>query len=153
MPAGFLGDGYLWVKALHVISVIFWMAGMFMLPRFYAYHVEDITAHGVGSSIDETWQQREARLLRIIINPAMIVTWIFGLLLAFHAGYWHSPWFLSKFALVVGLSILHAYLAVWRKAFVRGQNRRSSRFFRLVNEIPTLATIPIVILVIVQPWG
>jgi protoporphyrinogen IX oxidase len=126
------------------------MAGMFMLPRFYAYHVEDLAVSG---EMDKIWQQREARLMRIIINPAMIITWICGLLLAFHAGYWGSPWFLAKFLLVIGLSALHGMMSAWRKAFVRGTNTKSSRFFRLLNEVPTLATIPIVILVIVQPWN
>ncbi len=150
MSAGFLGDAYHWVKALHVIFVIFWMAGLFMMPRFFAYHMEDMQSHAV---MDAIWQQREVRLMRIIINPAMIIAWICGLLLAFHADYWQSPWFLIKFLLVVGLSALHGMMSGWRKAFVRGTNTKSSRFFRLMNEIPTLATIPIVILVIVQPWN
>jgi protoporphyrinogen IX oxidase len=150
MSSGFLGEAYLWIKALHVIFVIFWMAGLFMLPRFFAYHVEDMAR---DKAMDQLWQQREARLLRIIINPAMIITWICGLLLAFHGDYWSSAWFLLKFVLVIALSALHGMMAGWRKAFVRGTNSKSSRFFRLMNEIPTLATIPIVILVLVQPWG
>jgi protoporphyrinogen IX oxidase len=150
MSTGFLGDAYAWVKALHVIFVIFWMAGMFMMPRFFAYHVEDMK---IAPSMDATWQQRELRLMRIIINPAMIIAWVCGLLLAFHAGYWSSPWFLAKFLLVLALSAVHGMMSGWRKAFVRGANTKSSRFFRLMNEVPTLATIPIVILVIVQPWS
>jgi protoporphyrinogen IX oxidase len=149
MTTGFLGDAYLWVKALHVMFVIFWMAGMFMMPRFFAYHVEDMV---VSEDMDKVWQARELRLMRIIVNPAMAITWICGLLLAFHGGFWNSPWFLSKLLLVIGLSALHGMMSAWRKAFVRGANGKSSRFFRLMNEVPTLATIPIVLLVIVQPW-
>jgi protoporphyrinogen IX oxidase len=150
VSAGFLGDAYLWIKAAHVIFVIFWMAGMFMLPRFFAYHVEDMTR---DTAMDQLWQQREQRLMHIVINPAMILAWTCGLLLAIHGDLWSNAWFLVKFALVVGLSAVHGMMSGWRKAFVRGTNSKSSRFFRLVNEIPTLATIPIVLLVIVQPWG
>ncbi len=150
MSAGFMGEAYLWIKALHVIFVIFWMAGLFMLPRFFAYHVEDMASH---ADMDVRWQQREARLMRIIINPAMIITWVCGLALAFHGNFWQSPWFLAKFLIVFALSGVHGFLSAKRKAFVQGQNQHSSKFFRALNEIPTLATIPIVILVIVQPWG
>jgi protoporphyrinogen IX oxidase len=150
MSAGFLGEAYAWIKALHVIFVIFWMAGMFMLPRFFAYHVEDMATY---PEMDVRWQQREARLMHIIINPAMMIAWICGLALAFHGNYWQSPWFLGKFLLVLVLSGVHGFLSASRKAFVRGHNRHSSKFFRALNEIPTLATIPVVILVIVQPWG
>jgi protoporphyrinogen IX oxidase len=143
-------DAYTWIKALHVIMVIFWMAGLLMLPRFFAYHVEDMA---IDARFDALWQQRELRLLRIIINPAMIITWVCGLWLAIHTGYWHSLWFICKFFLVFGLSGLHGFLAGCRKAFVRGTNTRSSTFFRLLNEIPSLVTILVVILVIVQPWS
>jgi protoporphyrinogen IX oxidase len=130
--------------------VIFWMAGLLMLPRFFAYHVEDMAA---DKNMDVVWQQREARLLRIIMNPAMILAWIFGLLLVLHTGYWGQPWFVAKFILVFGLSGFHGFLAGARQKFVRGENQRNSKFFRALNEIPSLATIAIVLLVIIQPWG
>lgn len=141
------GSLYLWVKAFHLIAVIFWMAGMFMLPRYFAYHVDAQP----GSDEDRLWIERERRLLRIIINPAMIVTWILGLSLAYSYGF-SDGWLHLKLLLVVGLSVLHGYFARWRKAFVRGENRHSSRFYRLINEVPTVATIAIVILVIVKPF-
>lgn len=141
------GSFYLWVKAFHLIAVIFWMAGMFMLPRYFAYHVDAEP----GSDEDHLWIERERRLLRIIINPAMIVTWILGLSLAYSYGF-SEGWLHVKLLLVVGLSVLHGYFARWRKAFVRGENRHSSRFYRLINEVPTVATIAIVILVIVKPF-
>lgn len=149
---GFLGSAYLWVKALHVIMVIFWMAGMFMLPRFFAYHAEENQEFGVGSRQDKVWQLREQRLMRIIINPAMIAAWIAGLCLAFHLGWASGGWLLTKLALVLGLSGYHGFLSRWRRDFVAGRNQRSSRFYRLANEIPTLMTIPIVLLVILKPF-
>lgn len=139
---------YLWVKALHLIAVIFWMAGMFMLPRYFAYHAEAAP----GSDEDRKWIEREKRLLRIIVNPAMILTWLLGVHLAFAGNWWSAGWLHAKLALVVGLTVLHIVLSRWRKAFARGENTRSSRFYRMVNEIPTLATVAIVILVIVQPF-
>jgi putative membrane protein len=142
-----LGNAYLWVKALHLIFVIFWMAGMFMLPRFFAYHSE----YPVGSDEDQKWIERERHLMRIIINPAMIAAWIFGLMLVVHIGL-GPVWLWIKLALVIGLSALHGLLSRWRKAFAAGQNTRSSKFYRLMNEIPTLVTIAIVLLVIVQPF-
>ncbi|MEM8800308.1 MAG: protoporphyrinogen oxidase HemJ [Pseudomonadota bacterium] len=145
---GWLGGGYEWVKSFHLIAVIFWMAGMFMLPRYFAYHTEVAK----GSDEDRIWQEREHRLLRIIVNPSMIVTWVLGLSLALHIGFSSGGWLHLKLLLVIGLTIVHVMFAKWRKAFVRGENTRSSKFYRMVNEIPTLATIPIVILVIVKPF-
>jgi protoporphyrinogen IX oxidase len=150
MSPGFLGEAYPWVKALHVILVIFWIAGLLMLPRFFAYHVEDMAA---DKNMDMIWQQREARLLRIIMNPAMILAWILGILLVLHGGYWTQLWFVAKFLLVVGLSGFHGFLAGVRKKFVRSENQRSSKFYRAMNEVPSLGTIVIVLLVILQPWG
>ncbi|GER05960.1 membrane protein [Iodidimonas muriae] len=141
------GTLYLWVKALHLISVIFWMAGMFMLPRYFAYHAEA----DIGSDEDRKWQERERKLLRIIINPAMIATWVFGISLAMSYGF-SEIWLHVKLLFVVGLTLLHHGLSRWRKAFARGENSHSSKFYRLVNEIPTLSTIVIVILVIVKPF-
>jgi protoporphyrinogen IX oxidase len=144
---GWLGYAYLWIKSLHLIFVIFWMAGMFMMPRFFAYHTE----YAAGSEEYQKWCDRERRLMRIIINPAMILTWIFGLLLVLNIGL--GPlWLWIKLVLVTGLSAYHGMLSRWRKDFLAGRNTRSSKFYRLMNEIPTLATIPIVLLVIVQPF-
>jgi protoporphyrinogen IX oxidase len=145
---GWLGGAYLWVKALHLIMVLFWMAGMFMAPRFFAYHSECAP----GSPEDMAWQERERRLIRIIINPSMILAWVFGLMLVFHLGWDAGLWLWLKLALVTGLAALHGFIVRWWKAFGRGENRHSTRFFRLMNEIPTLAAIPIIILVIVKPF-
>jgi protoporphyrinogen IX oxidase len=146
--AGWLGDLYPWVKALHLVMVIFWLAGMFMLPRFYAYHTE----YPVGSAEDLAWRDREKRLLRIIVTPAMLLAWIFGILLVMNIGLAGNGWLHVKLLLVLGLSAYHGLLSRWRKDFAAGTNRHSGKFFRLMNEIPTLATIPIVILVIVKPF-
>lgn len=143
-----LGAAYPWVKAGHVISVIFWMAGMFMLPRYFAYHAECVP----GTEEDCQWQARECRLLKIIINPSMTLAWIFGVLLAFHIGWNAGAWLHAKLVLVLVLSGFHGLLARWRKDFVEGRNRRSSRFYRLNNEVPALFIILIVILVIVRPF-
>ena len=137
----------LWIKAAHVISVIYWMAGMFMMPRFFAYHAEATP----GSDEDRKWIERERRLLRLIVNPAMIATWVFGLMLISIIGF-DGAWLHAKLAIVIGLSALHGFYARWRKAFAAGANRHSTRFYRLVNEIPTLAVIAIVSLVIVKPF-
>jgi protoporphyrinogen IX oxidase len=145
---GWLGNLYLWVKALHVIFVIFWLAGMFMLPRFFAYHSECVP----GSPEDAVWQERELRLLRIIINPSMIFAWIFGVMLVLNTGLSGNGWLHLKLLLVLGLSLYHGMLSRWRKDLQSGRHRRSSRFFRLMNEVPTLLTIPVVILVIVKPF-
>lgn len=118
-----------------------------MLPRYFAYHAESEP----GSNEDRLWIERERRLLRFIINPAMIATWVFGLSLAFSYGF-SEGWLHAKLLLVIGLSVLHGYFARWRKAFMRGENSYSSRFYRLINEIPTVATVVIVILVIVKPF-
>ncbi len=137
----------LWIRAAHVISVIFWMAGMFMMPRYFAYHAEAAP----GSDEDRRWVERERRLLRLIVNPAMLAAWLFGLMLVAIIGF-DGAWLPAKLAIVLGLSALHGFYARWRKAFAAGANRHSTRFYRLVNEIPTLAVIAIVILVIVKPF-
>lgn len=143
-----LGEAYLWVRALHIISVIFWMAGMFMLPRYFAYHTEA----AVGSDEDKSWQERERRLLRIIINPSMIAAWTFGLLLAFHIGWDAGGWLHAKVTLVLILSGFHGFLSRWRKDFAKGENKRSSRFYRMMNEVPALFIIAVVILAVVKPF-
>ncbi|MBI3701415.1 MAG: protoporphyrinogen oxidase HemJ [Afipia sp.] len=139
---------YEWIKALHVIAVISWMAGMLYLPRLFVYH----TQAKAGSELSETLKVMEWRLLKFIINPAMIVTWIAGLYLAW-AGNWHTAhWFQAKFALVMVLSAVHGYLVGRVRAFDEDRNTKSQKFYRILNEVPTLLMIAIVILVIVKPF-
>ena len=145
---GFLGGLYLWVKALHVISVIAWMAGMLYLPRLYVYHC----AAEPGSVQSETFKVMERRLLRAIINPAMIASWLFGLLLVAHLGAWGQGWMLAKFGCLAGMQLVHAGYARWRRDFERDENRHPHKFYRVMNEIPTVLLVLIVILVIVQPF-
>ncbi len=138
----------LWVKAVHVIAVIAWMAGMLYLPRLFVYHAESLP----GSDKSETFKVMERRLLRAIMNPAMIVTWVLGLWLAWRGGWFEAPWFHAKLTLVVLLSGMHGAMARWRKAFERDENIHSARFYRIANEVPTVLMIGIVILVIVRPF-
>jgi protoporphyrinogen IX oxidase len=144
IPAGY----YEWVKALHVIAMIAWMAGMLYLPRLFVYHCEAEP----GSKQSETFKVMERRLLRAIINPAMMVTWLAGLWLAFESGHYRAGWLQAKFVLVVILTALHGLFAHWTREFSEDRNTRSSKFYRLVNEIPTVLMIGIVILVIVKPF-
>ncbi len=138
----------LWVKAVHVIAVIAWMAGMLYLPRLFVYHAESLP----GSDKSETFKVMERRLLRAIMNPAMIVSWVLGLWLAWRGGWFEAPWFHAKLTLVVLLSGMHGAMARWRKAFERDENVHSARFARIANEVPTVLMIGIVILVIVRPF-
>ncbi len=139
-----------WVKALHVISVIAWMAGMFYLPRLFVYHVDSPK----GSPQSETFKVMERRLMRAIINPAMTATWAFGLLLVFGspAVDWSRGWTWVKAAAVIAMSGVHGMLSRYRKDFEADRNTRSARFFRVLNEVPTLLVIIIVIMVIVKPF-
>ncbi len=139
---------YLWVKAAHIVFVIFWMAGLLMLPRFYAYHAECQP----GSDEDARWRERERKLLGIILTPAMLATWVFGLWLAHLLGAFGSGWLYAKLVVVVGLTALHGLMAHWRRSFLTAGERRSSRFFRAVNEIPSVAVIVIVLLVVLKPF-
>jgi putative membrane protein len=146
----FLIAWYPWIKTLHVISVIAWMAGMFYLPRLFVYHVEAVEA---GSATDKLFQTMERRLLRAIINPAMIATWVFGLILMFGFIDWRSaPWLHAKLVLVVLMSGFHGMLSKWRKDFAADANSRSARFYRIANEVPTLLLIFIVILAVAKPF-
>jgi putative membrane protein len=139
---------YEWIKALHVIAVIAWMAGMLYLPRLFVYH----SIAEAGSKQSETFKVMERRLLKAIINPAMMVTWLAGLYLAW-AGHWFSAgWLHAKLALVIAMSALHGFLARWVKDFAADRNTRSQKFYRLVNEVPTVLMIGIVILVVVKPF-
>ena len=141
-------DIYLWLKAFHVIVVIFWMAGLFMMPRFFVYHQEVEQ----GSTEDKAWVEREARLLRIIMNPAMIAVWVLGMALAVQSNALTQGWLLVKLILVFGLSAYHGWMASYARRLATGERRLAGRTLRLLNEIPSLATIVIVILVIVKPF-
>jgi putative membrane protein len=139
---------YEWMKALHVIAVISWMAAMLYLPRLFVYHC----SAEPGSKQSETFMVMEGRLLKIIMNPAMVVTWITGLYLVW-VGRWHSAgWFQVKFALVVVLSALHGFFVARVRDFNLDKNTRSHKFYRIINEIPAVLMIGIVILVIVKPF-
>jgi protoporphyrinogen IX oxidase len=144
---------YDWIKAFHVIAVIAWMVGMLYLPRLFVYHC----AAEKGSVQSETFKVMERRLLRVIINPAMIATWLLGLWLAWHGpdvryGWFASGWLGSKLVLVLVLSVLHGFLARWVKDFAADNNRHSQRFYRIINEVPVILMIGIVILAVVKPF-
>lgn len=143
-PDGF----YPWAKAIHVIAVISWMAGMLYLPRLFVYHVDAER----GSVQSETFKVMERRLLRAIINPAMVVAWVLGLWLAWKGFQFSGGWLHAKIALVVGLSAVHGYFARSVRLFAEDRNEKSARHWRMMNEVPTLLMIAIVILVIVKPF-
>jgi protoporphyrinogen IX oxidase len=139
---------YEWIKALHVIAVIAWMAGMLYLPRLFVYHC----GAEAGSKQSETFKLMERRLLKAIINPAMTVTWLAGLYLAW-AGHWFcAPWLHVKLLLVIVLSGVHGFFSRWVKDFAADRNTKSKRFYRFINEVPTILMIGIVILVVVKPF-
>ncbi len=144
----FLSNYILWIKAFHVISVIAWMAGMFYLPRLFLYHTETVA----GSAESGRFKIMERRLLRVIITPAMIATWLFGLTLAWLTGVYDEHWFQAKVALVLIMTGLHGYLAGRVRAFAQDRNDKPARFYRILNEVPPLLMVFIVILVIVQPF-
>ena len=139
---------YVWIKALHVIAVIAWMAGMLYLPRLFVYHCEA----EAGSKQSETFKVMERRLLRAIINPAMIATWVLGLWLAWDQALFKSGWLHAKLVLVLAMSVVHGLFSRWVRDFAADQNAHSQKFYRLINEVPTLLMIGIVILVIVKPF-
>lgn len=146
-------DIYSWIKAFHIIAVISWMAGMLYLPRLFVYHC----AAEKGSVQSETFKVMERRLLRAIINPAMIATWVLGLALAWlgpdsHYGWFTSGWLQAKLAFVLILSAIHGLFARWVKAFAADSNWHSQRFYRIINEVPTIIMIVIVILVVLKPF-
>jgi protoporphyrinogen IX oxidase len=146
--AGEIRRMYEWIKALHVIAVISWMAGMLYLPRLFVYHCEA----EVGSKQSETFKVMERRLLRAIINPAMIVTWLAGLYLAWSGHWFSSGWLNAKLALVILLSGVHGFFSRCVKDFAGDRNPRSQKFYRIINEVPTALMIIIVILVVVKPF-
>ena len=138
----------LWIKALHVLAVISWMAGMLYLPRLFVYHTEVEK----GSPASETFKVMERRLLRGIMTPAMIVVWLSGLYIAYAFGDFHAPWLHAKISLVFLMSGIHGFLARQTRVFAEDRNDRSSRFYRVVNEVPTVLLIGIVVLVVVKPF-
>jgi putative membrane protein len=139
---------YAWLKVLHIVSLIAWMAGMLYLPRLFVYHAEA----EAGSAQSETFKVMERRLLKAIMNPAMISTWVFGVWLAIEGGWFSAGWLHAKLALVIAMSGLHGYLAATTKRFAVDRNTKSARFYRVLNEVPTLIMIGIVILVVVKPF-
>jgi len=145
----FLYALYPWTKALHIIAVIAWMAGIFYLPRLFVYHAEKTEA---GTELDAIYQEMERKLLRAIMNPAMIGTWIFGLMLVFTPGLvdWSQVWPWAKAAAVLAMTWFHHWLGLRRKDFARGENRLTGRRYRMMNELPTLLLIVIVISVVVR---
>lgn len=152
MIGDWLTGFYPWIKALHLVSVISWMAGMFYLPRLFVYHTERARP---GSELDSTLKVMERKLLKLIINPAGIATWVFGLGLVFTPGVidWSSDfWAHGKAVLVIAMTVFHHALVRWQRAFEQGRNRNDGRYFRLMNEVPTALMIGIVVLVIVKPF-
>lgn len=144
-----LGDGaYLWVKAAHVVAVISWMAGMLYLPRLFIYHCDAAP----GSETSETFKVMERRLLRVIINPAMVLTWVLGLWLVWQGGWLSSGWLHAKLALVLVLSGVHGYFSASVRKFAADANTVSQRNWRMWNEVPTILMVVIVILVVVKPF-
>ncbi len=145
-----LAAAHLWIKALHVIAIIAWMAGLLYLPRLFVYHCETVP----GSGESERFKTMERRLLRAIMNPAMIAAYVFGVLLLLTPGVvdWAQGWIHAKLALVIALTAMHALFARWRRDFAADANRHPARTFRIANEVPTLLMIGIVILVIVRPF-
>jgi Predicted membrane protein len=145
---GWLGVAYPWVKAAHVTFVIFWMAGLFLLPRFYVYHQETT----VGSPEDRAWIEREARIRSIILTPAMLVVWILGLMLAFDIDAWSMGWFHAKLAMVIALTGYQGWLGAYGKKLAHGERSLSGKTVRILNEVPGIAAAIIVVLVIVRPF-
>ena len=145
---GFLGNAYPWVLAAHVTFVIYWIAGLLLLPRFYVYH-QETTA---GSAEDRAWIERERRTRKIILTPAMLVVWVLGLMLAFNIGAFSQAWFHAKLALVIALTGYQGWLGAYGKKLAAGQRSSDSQSLRVMNEIPGIAAALIVVLVIVRPF-
>jgi putative membrane protein len=146
--AGWLGPAHYWVVAAHVTFVIFWMAGLFLLPRCYVWHQET----AIGSPEDRAWIEREARVRSIILTPAIAVVWVLGLMLAFDIGAWSQSWFHAKLTLVIALSGYQGWLGAYGKKLASGQRPLSGKSLRMLNEIPGIAAALIVVLVIVKPF-
>ncbi len=140
---------YLWIKTLHILAVISWMAGLLYLPRLFVYHC----GVAVGSETARLFELMEYRLYRFIMTPALVVAWLTGLYMAFASAFWLEAWFISKFVLIIAMSGVHGFLGRLRKDFVAGTNSRGDRYFRVLNEVPTLLMIFIVALVVMKPFG
>jgi putative membrane protein len=145
-----MDDLYLWIKALHVVAVISWMAAMLYLPRLFVYHASLVPGPHAGAQ-SETFKVMERRLLKAIMTPAMIATWIFGLILVWQSGYYAAGWLQAKVALVLAMSGIHGWLARMVKDFAADRNTRGHKFYRVLNEAPTLLMVVIVVLVVVKP--
>ena len=145
---GLLGAAYLWVKAAHITFVIFWMAGLFLVPRYYVHH----HATTPGSAEDRAWIEREDRARNIILLPAMVVVWVLGLLLAVHLDAWREGWFMAKLALVVALTGYQGWISAYGRKLAGGMRPLEDRTLRIMNEIPGIAAALIVVLVIVRPF-
>jgi putative membrane protein len=146
---GFLGAAYPWVLAAHIIFVIFLMAGLFMLPRFFVYHQES----GPGSDEDRKWMERERKLIAIILNPSLVIVWVLGLALAFQVDAWSQGWFHLKLLLVLALSAYHGWAVGYAKALARGERRLPDKRLRLLNELPGIFAAVIVVTVVVGTRG
>ena len=145
----FLSTHYLWFKSLHIIAVISWMAGLLYLPRLFVYHSES----DLGSEKDATFKIMEERLVKIIMRPAMAATWVFGLLLIYlNTALLEGGWLHFKLLLVFILTGIHHVFDKWRKVFLKGENTRSAKYYRMWNEVPTFLMIVIVVLVVVKPF-
>ena len=141
-------DLYNWLKAFHVIAIVAWMAGMLYLPRLFVYHA----GAAAGSETSETFKVMERRLLKVIMNPAMIISWVLGLWLAWAGGFFAEPWFWIKFAAVVGMTAAHGSLAKATRLFAEDRNGRSARAWRMINEVPTVLMFVAILAVIVKPF-
>lgn len=146
----FLLPAYPWIKALHLIAVISWMAGMFYLPRLFVYHCATLP----GTAESERFKVMEHKLLRIIINPAMLASFLFGALLVATPGVidWHAGWWWAKLAALFLMLGFHGAMSKWRREFMEDRNKKSPRFYRMANEVPTVLMIVIVVMVIVRPF-
>ena len=145
---GFLGASYLWVKAAHVTFIIFWIAGLFIVPRYYIHH----HATTPGSAEDRAWIEREDRARTVILLPAIVISWVLGLALAFNSGAFSQGWFHAKFLLVILLSGYHGWVVAYGKKLAAGQRPLEGRTLRMINEVPALFTILIVVLAVVRPF-
>ncbi|MBQ0772325.1 MAG: putative membrane protein [Parasphingorhabdus sp.] len=139
---------YLWLKSAHIIFVIFWMAGLFMMPRFFVYHQEC----AAGSDEDRKWIEREGKLRKIILNPSLVITWVLGLALAYNIGAFGQGWFHAKLLVVLLLTGYHGWMISYVKKLARGERTMSDKALRLVNEVPGITAAIIVILVIIKPF-
>ena len=145
---GFLGAAYLWVKAAHVTFVIFWIAGLFIVPRYYIHH----QATTPGSAEDRAWIEREDKARTIILMPAMLITWTLGLMLAVHLGAFNQPWLMAKLALVLLLSAYQGWIMSYGRKLAAGRRELEDKKLRMMNEVPGILTALIVVLVIVRPF-